>query len=108
MKVQISRASTAIEKVWQMLGCSLGPRLSRRARSSSGAGSGSSTEVVGQGGRSRLRLGEDVAQLDVPAVVEHHAAGLQVARLQLVGLELPASVEHRVQQVPDLDREMRA
>jgi hypothetical protein len=69
---------------------------------------GCSTEVVGEGGGAGFGLSEEAAQLDVAAVVEDDAGGLEVAGLDLVGLELAAGVEDGVEQVPDLDRGRRA
>lgn len=69
---------------------------------------GTFTEVIRQGGWSRLGFCEQASQLDVSAVVEDDAAGLEVAGFDLVGLELAAGVEDGVEQVPDLDRGRRA
>jgi hypothetical protein len=66
------------------------------------------TEVIGEGGRSRFWFCEEAAELDVSAVVEDDAAGLEVPGLDLVGLELAASVEDGVEQIPNLDRGRRA
>ncbi len=66
------------------------------------------TEVVGECGWSRFWLSEEAAELDVSAVVEDDAAGLEVAGFDLVGLELAAGVEDGVEQVPNLDRGRRA
>lgn len=91
-----------------MLGCNLGPRFSRIALSSSGAIYPIHTKIVGQSRRPRLWLSEKASQLDMPAVVQHDAAGLDISRFDFIGLELADSVEHRVEQVPDLNRKMYA
>ena len=42
------------------------------------------------------------------AMVEDHAAGLDISGFDLVWLELAGGVEDRIEQVPDLDRERSA
>ncbi len=91
-----------------MFGCNFDPRFSRIALSSSGAIYPLCTKIIGQGGWPRLWFGEKASQLDVSAMVEHDAAGLDISGFDLVGLKLARSVEHRVEQVPHLNKERGA